>query len=663
MTNEFQLRQLSEDRALASEILFSHRHRQMTPLFHVQMMDAWRAADELIVIKAFRGGAKTTKSEEFNLMEACFHNFEYLLIFGETYTKACQRIEAMKHEIMTNMKIKSLFGNMHKAGLPWSENRIVLSNGVCIEAHGWEEEIRGFIYLGKRPDRVHLDDIENEERVRDTATVNDNWRKMYMQLLPAMDPELGRLRMTGTPLADDCMINRAAKSSHWVNCDFPICDRDIDDPLAQSAWPDRFPMEKIREIRDRMSQAGMLREFRQEYLLIATGAQGKPFTKDMLRFEDVAPTMYSPKVAIIDPARTTDIKKSDQSGRVVVSRIGSKIYVHESGGEYWKPDDIVSNAFNISQKYDDCPVAIEKNSLDEWLLQPIRSETMRRNQALDVKVLQAPQDKNKDQFIMGLQPFFKAGDIILVGGQSAHQQLVAQIENFPAGKKDILNALAYAPKVFSGVPVYEDFSQHNHCENYVLGRNATLLLAANATGTETTAALCALDGSYLTCIADWISPLIATDVVPDIVKLIKAAYPGRKVTAWVPADIVDQVGRNQLVTALKSCGFKANRSEYASISRGSLSSMIRTEMRGRRMFQVDANARNTLRAMSLNYCWPIKSGGERGAEPERGPAKTLIEAIESLTYAINRPNNDTISTATNAVNALGTPYLSALPRR
>jgi hypothetical protein len=90
--------------------------------------------------------------------------------------------------------------------------------------------------------------------------------------------------------------------------------------------------------------------------------------------------------------------------------------------------------------------------------------------------------------------------------------------------------------------------------------------------------------------------------------------------------------------------------------------MIRTEMRGRRLLTVDSNARHVMQAMAQGYNWPVKSGGERGSEPERGPARTLMEALECLTFAINRPDN-AAKPAMNARNQTGIPYWSALPGR
>lgn len=661
LSNEAILRSISTDRVLASHMLFGHRHRQSSPVFHFDIIDLWRAQDELVVIEAFRQGAKTTLSEEFLLTEALFGNFRYCLIFGETYTKACERIAGMKHEILTNAKIRSLFGPMK--GSTWSENRIVLANDVCIEAHGWEEEIRGYLYHDARPDRAYLDDIENKERVRDTATVNENWKKLYMQLIPAMDKEHRKVRMTGTPLAEDCMIRRAAASANWVHGKFPLCDGDPDSPATKSLWPERYPMEWVRAERKKFADEGLLREFNQEFMLIATGAQGKPFTEEMLRYADVAPAIYSPRVTVIDPARTVEVKRSDQTGHVTVSRVGTRIYVHQSGGEYWQPDEIVHGAYAMSKRHDDAEVVIEKNSLDDWLLQPIRAYGLLTGQMLNIRAINAPQDRDKAAFIMGLRPFFMAGDIILVGGRAAHPQLVSQILNFPSGKRDILNALAYVLRVFSGVPIYGDFGEANIVRGAEPARQAQLVLGCNATGTETTAVLVAVDGRNMTVLADWVSPLMPNDSIPDIAHLIRAVYPGRKVTAWVPADTFDQVGRNPLVAALKAAGLPANRGENAVMSRGSLSPFIRTELRGRRMFQVDSNARATLQAMAAGYNWPVKSGGERQSEPERGPARTLIEALESIVTAINAPQNSSLDGLANAVNSTGTRYISALPGR
>src|SRR5271154_1141966 len=365
LTNAAALKAISEDRALGSAMVFPHRHPQASPSFHVEMMDLWRSQDEFVQIEAFRESAKSTLSEEFLLLEACYGNFGYCILLGETYTKACQRLEAIKHEAVKNMKLLTLFGRLKVAGNVWNENQIELSNGVMIEAHGWEEELRGFKWHDLRPDRAYLDDIENKAMVKDKIAVDLTMKKLYLELMPAMDKVKGKIRVTGTPLAEDCMITRLRASEDWTHRSYPICNGDIDDPRTEALWPERYPMDWIRKKRDQAERAGQLRGFLQEYMLMAIDSQDKPFEDRHIVSVAFDPAPWLPKTLIVDPARTTDIKKSDHTGRVVVSRLGSRIYVHASSGEFWKPDQIIEDCFETSARFRDATVAIEKNSLDE----------------------------------------------------------------------------------------------------------------------------------------------------------------------------------------------------------------------------------------------------------------------------------------------------------
>ena len=659
------LKVISEDRALASAMLFPHRHPQATPPFHIEIMDAWRSADEFVLIEAFRSAAKSTLSEEHLLVEACFGNFNYCLIIGETYTKACQRLEAIKNEAAKNTKILSLFGKIAKvAGRLWNEHQFELPNGVLLEAHGWEEELRGFKWHDWRPDRAYLDDIENETMVKDKTAVDATIRKLYLQLIPAMDKELRKVRVTQTPLAEDCLVSRLRADPLWTALRFPICNGEIDDPKTVALWPERFPMEWIRKERDQFERAGQLRGFLQELMLMAIGSQDKPFEAEHIHEIAIDPAPWLPKTLIVDPARTANVGSSDRTGRVVLSRLGTRIYVHASSGEYWKPDQIISDAFGTSARFDGATVAIEKNSLDEWLLQPMRAEMLRRGESLPLKSIQAPQDRSKDQFIMGLQPFFEAGDIVLVGGRGAHPQLVAEILNFPSGKRDILNALAYAQRVFSGTAVYEDFDEKNLTSGYEPSQRDALAVCFNASGSETTAVLVSVEGERLVAVADWISPVPPAQAVPDVMQLIRAAFPRAKVVAWLPADVMDQQDRMPLMAALRAARLNPMRAAYPQMARGTLSPLIRTEMKNRRLFLVDSNARHTMNAMAGGYCFPVAKNGQLGTEPERGPHRTLLEGLECAAHVIcSQSGNSLPDELHSARNPQGATYFTSLPRR
>ncbi len=658
------LRAISEDRALGSAMLFAHRHEFKTPDFHVSMMDLWRAADPFVMIEAFREGAKTTLAEEFLSMEGCYGNFRYCVIFGETYSKACQKIEAIAYELRTNIKVRKLFGNaLAKKPI---ENKIWFTSGALIECAGWEQEVTGFKYHESRPDRFYLDDVENEERVRETTAVDATLRKLYKEIIPAGDKARLKVRVTETPRAADCLVTRLRNNPDWLCASFPIVKsgRDMDDPQAESAWPDKYPLEWIRMRRDQFERVGMLRQFQQEYLLNVESTEVKPFSEEMLRSVDVAPAAWLPRKVIYDPARTSNAASSCRYGKVVVSRLGSKIIVHESSGSFWQPDECRADLFATMEKHKCSEAGIEKNSLDEYLLQPIRYEMLRRGVVFPLRALQAPQDRDKEAFIMGLQPFFKAGDVVLVGGRGMHPQLVAEILNFPAGKLDTLNALAYALRMFSGEPVYQDFGEANvgpAPEQKGMGK---LVTCWNASAAEVVCAVLIRSSRHFYVARDFAAGGPTADAVKAILSEIRAHYPRSTLEAYVPADLHDSWQRIPLVPALRAERLTPWRGENVVLARGKLVDAIRTTIRQTRLLTVAKDAPRTCAALSEGYKYPIGAAGKQAAEPEPGMARLMAEAIECAHAVIARGFDETDGKGANfATNPQGFRYHTALPTR
>jgi hypothetical protein len=652
---------ISEDRALGSAVLFNHRHENESPDFHVTICDLWRCGDEFVMIEVFREGAKTTLSEEFLLMEAAFGNFAYAVVFGETYAKACQKIEAISHEAKTNIKLRQIFGEpLAKKPI---ENKIWFRSGALIEAAGWEQEITGFKHHDRRPDRAYLDDVENLERVRDSSAVDATMRKLYREVLPALDKVRRKVRVTQTPRAADCLVTRLRSNPDWLCASFPIANGDLDSPLTVSAWPSRYPISWIRAERDRFTRAGMLRQFQQEYMLSVDDAASKPFADDMIKAIDVAPAAWLPRVAIYDPSRTANPTTSDRVGKVVVSRLAHKFIVHESAGHFWKPDETRNDIFTTAARHHCAEIGIEKNSLDEYLLQPLRHEMIRRDLHLTIRALNAPQDRSKDQFIMGLQPFFAAGDILLVGGKGMHGQLVAEIQNFPAGKRDILNALAYSLRMFAGSPVYEDFGEANVGPAPEPARGETIYLAWNASANETVCAALIKNARHWSVFRDQVKVGPTVDAVTAICAELRSDFPRAIFEAYVPAELHDAWSRIPLVAALRNQRLMAWRGEHISVARGALADLVRTTIRDRRLLTVSKDAPTVLNALAMGYKYPVSTGGKQSHEPEPGVPRLMAEALETTIAALSRTLDRGEETANYANNATGARYMTALPRR
>jgi hypothetical protein len=666
------LAKISADRALGSALLFSHRHPQESPAFHVEMIDLWRAQDEFVLIEAFREGAKTTLAEEFLTMEGCFGNFFYWLLIGETYEKACNRLGEIDRECRTNVRLHHLFGGLVLARKS-NENKIWFKSGAMLEAVGWDQELQSFKAQAHRPGGAYLDDIENKERVRDKAAVDENMRKFWLELVPALDKTRRRIRFAQTRRAEDCMVVRFSTNPEWVYRGYPICDRDPDDPEAVSLWPQRYPIAWIRAEKRRYESAGMLSEFLQSYMLQATNPAEKPFTDDMLRTIEVSPYHWMPRYAIYDPGRTThekrtrDYDQSDRYGKVVVSRLGSKILVHESKAAHWKPSELIDDMFAVQDKHSPAKIGVEKNSLDDWIMQPIRIEMMKRGVALPLQALQAPQDRNKNEFILGLQPFAQANDIVLVGGRGMHPELCAEWANFPSGSRDVMNALAYALRMFSGSPVYEDFSAANIAEAPEPKLGEEIYVAFNASPSEVVAVAVIREGRRLCVAGDFAVSGAVNDAVKTVAFEVRASFPRANFQCWVPAEVYDQGSRIPLVSALRNSSITAYRAEHSAIARGCLSDRIRTTWRNQRLLTVDKRARTTLNALAAGYALPVQRGGRMAAEPEPGLSRLAAEALESLTSVLDKSINAGDAMLPKGANIAHTPggaaFVTAHPTR
>ena len=663
------LRELSEDRALASVVLFEHRHPQREAPMHVEIMDVFASADEFIVVEAFREAGKTTKGEEHLILGGCFGNFHYCLLLGETYEKACQRLDAINHECTTNDKLAEIFGGpaLRRKSI---ENKLWFRSGAFIQALGWEQELQSFKYQTHRPDLAYLDDPENDERVRDKESVDASMRKLFNDLIPAMDKERRKIILSQTRKAEDCMVTRLAANPRWLYRGYPIADRDPDDPEALPTWPARYPMAWIREEKRSFQASGMLSSFLQMYMLQTVDPEAKPFKDSMLASLDVSPYHWMPRYVLYDPSRTSNQRRSDRTssdrtGKVVVSRLGSKILVHESGAHYWKPDAFINDVFATFERHAPAKIGVEKTSLDDWLLQPIQMETLRRGVSLPLKPLNAPQDRSKEEFIQGLLPFATAKDIVLVGGRTAHPQLVAEWANFPQGPRDIMNALAYSLRIFAGVPMYEDFNGGNILEAPAPRLGEAVYFGFQASGSEVATVAVIRDGRRLCVAQDAAGTGAIADVVKTLVFGLRAAFPGATFQAWIPAETFDQAQRIALVPALRGQRLTPYRGEHVAVARGCLSEYLRTKWHNKPMLTVDNRSKGVLNALSAGYALSVEKG-RPSSEPEPGTSRLIAEALECVVSALHRigeSDDQGLPRGANlGYNPAGLPYISANPR-
>ena len=124
--------ELSHDPILANRLLFAKRHPKESAPFHPRMIAALTSRVPQVLVKAFRGSAKSTTAEEVMTQGGVFQDFQYGLIVGSTYDRACDRLKTIKHELDFNEKLLTMFGTLQ--GSSGGVDTIILSSGVMLKA-------------------------------------------------------------------------------------------------------------------------------------------------------------------------------------------------------------------------------------------------------------------------------------------------------------------------------------------------------------------------------------------------------------------------------------------------------------------------------------------------------------------------------------------------
>lgn len=602
--------------------VFAGRRQHPSPPFHADLINRFHSRNPKDINMVFRGGAKSSLTEEALIIAAICREFHNCTVISSNETRAMDRVIAVKHELENNPAIEYVFGIT--PGAKWSDSELVLSNGVKIQALGQGQDIRGTKYLNWRPDFIVVDDLEKRDDAL-TPERRDAMRRWFLgELVPATDP-LARYRVNGTPLEDDSLVCALSRLPEWRTLKVPIKFRDENTGEWRSTWPDRFPLAFIDALEDEYRALGAHDLFLREYMCEVTSAEAKLFQRQYFRFENHI-RGHEAVTAFYDPARTVK-KTSAHTGKVVTSWRGSKLLIWESAGQLWTPADIVSDMFDVDARYNPIYVGVEKDGLEEFILQPLRQEGVKRRQLLTVKELKAPQ--GKIDFIRGLQPFFRAGEAIMVGGYEAHKTLCEQLLSFPSGRVDVPNALAYVIRNRPGAPVYDAFSDENVQDISTIPRTP-FFLAVQAHASRVAGVLVQMHNGQIRVLGDWIMDGEPSVILSDIVTAARLVAGGRPADLFAPPSNFSQYDSIGLRAAARSIPVALSQGADPQRGRPVIAAALRERRRGEPLLVVSPDAHWALKAFAGGYAYKLARDGST-AEPEPNHYAMLMQALECLT--------------------------------
>ncbi len=432
--------------------------------------------------------------------------------------------------------------------------------------------------------------------------------------------------------------------------------------------------------------------YAQEFMCEAASATDRRFNRLMFNYEN-RERSWEGVYAFVDPRRASG-KQAASLGWAVWSWVRNRLVVWASGSEFIAPDETVALIFDIADRFDPIWVMAELDGLEQWLMQPIRQEQMRRGYTIPVKGIHAvsgTRGAGQTSFIEGLQPLFAAGEVIFAQPMKA---LEDQLLSFPHGIRDTANALAYSQTTRPAAPIYDGFDPESHVVlGSALSAGQRLFLAGNATGAMTAAVLVQAFEGKLRILADWVFEGGPAERAADIVQaaaqeidtssvravpvarpwddMLKLPLPDRLLSrpnrpAWIVpdhhSDRLMNVGLMQAVRAAPAeVRVGGDRREGEMYLRDALARTVR----GMPAVEINPQARWTLRALAGGYTKGM-TRGRLSEEAEEGPYRLIMEGLEAFCGLVGTAvvDNDADSEQNMRIDErTGRAYASAMPMR
>lgn len=389
-----------------------------------------------------RGFSKTTIANAAVIYSICYKLNKFLVYISETDDHAKQQLENVKSELTSNERLIEVFGEFKPSQREgkWTEGFIQTLNGVVVRTRGRGSQVRGMNVNGLRPDKIIIDDCEDEESVRtpEQRTKARHW--LYSSVMPALPRrnKKATILMMGTLLHEDALLRTVSRDPKFSTAIFGAVDRDGD-----ALWEEHMSLKDLEIEKRSYARAGELAAFYREFMSTLRAEETQKFRKDFFHYSPLMPKDVPLKAIAIDPS-ISEKENADYCAFVVGGmRPNGQIHIFEAEGyKALTPRDQINMYFELRQKYRyPCPIqknGVEAQAFQAALVHLMREEMFRHKDYFEVTPI--THYKKKQARIEGiLQPRYANG---FVSHQRHFSLLETQLLDWPNGKVDLPDATA-----------------------------------------------------------------------------------------------------------------------------------------------------------------------------------------------------------------------------
>lgn len=331
--------------------------------------------------------------------------FHTMVLVSKSETSADKLLSDLQCELAYNELYIRDFGHQIKAG-NWAEGAFITTDGCFFTAIGRGQSPRGLKNKGRRPDYIVIDDIDDDELVRNPRRVSQATEWVLSALFGTMEAGRGRFILIGNRIAKDSILTRIAARPGVHHTVVNIIGRN-----GSPSWKENYTPAEIAGMRAMMGE----RNFQKEYMNNPI-TEGAVFQQRHIRYGKMLPLRaYRQIVCYTDPSFKNSATADYKATALVGITSDGHFHVLRMFAGQVSVTDMIAWHYNIMDYVDGrAPVLyyMEANFMQDLML----DEFARVGNAVGRHVPVIGDKRAKgDKFarIEAMQPLFERGLIIL----------------------------------------------------------------------------------------------------------------------------------------------------------------------------------------------------------------------------------------------------------
>ena len=367
---------------------------QPTPPFHRECWSMYCADDELCAVAAPRSHAKSTAlTHDYVLSVALFREQDFIVLVSATEDLAMSHLSDIAKELRDNDDLIQQF--QIKGFLVDIKTDIVVEfkdgHQCRVIAKGSGQKMRGLKWNGKRPGLIVCDDLEDDAQIENKES-RDKFQRWFLRALMPARRKGGVVRVHGTILHEDSLLAKLMKAKTWRTRLYKA-HAGFDD-FNDILWPESFPEDRLRAIRQDYIEQGDAAGYAQEYLNDPMDSEDAYLRKeDFLAMEDED----RDRDKILAVGCDFAVSKKDKANRTSFT-VGGKcnanlIHIVDERCGRWDTLEWINVMFQIQQRWSPAVFFVEDGVIWKSISPTLYKEMQIRDRWINCQAVLPTKDK------------------------------------------------------------------------------------------------------------------------------------------------------------------------------------------------------------------------------------------------------------------------------